>query len=332
MIKNIVDVTVGTQNGDEGKGKVTHHLCRSGGYSHVLRWGGGCNAGHSIYHNGRKFVTHLIPSGVFFGIKSIIGNGCVLNVEKFLSEVDELESAGVCVRGNLYIAENVHITTDWHLKEEVDEGKIGTTRMGIGPTYRDKYARKGVLAKQIPELADYMIDLYDEFHCSDYPLKILCEGAQGFGLDVNWGDYPYVTSSSCELAGVFQNAIDPRWLNDVWGVAKIYETYVGAKRFEPADPIFTELRGLGEEFGATTGRPRQCDWLDLDFLAQSLKMNSCTHLVLSKMDVVRSLGVWRLYHQGLVVDFENEGQMKDFIVETLPQDLIIYFSEHKDRI
>jgi len=188
----IADVVVGLQYGDEGKGKVTHHLCKTGGYTHVLRFNGGCNAGHTIFHEGKKFVTHHIPAGVFFGIKSIIGNGCVLDPVQFFRELDELESGGINTKGLIYIAKNCHVITDQHKEEDGKDTAIGTTKRGNGPAYRDKYSRDGYLAQDIPSLKPYLIDLHDEFW-NHGETKILCEGAQGFGLDIDWGDYPFVT-------------------------------------------------------------------------------------------------------------------------------------------
>ena len=329
---NIADVTVGTQYGDEAKGKVTHYLAKHGDYTHVLRWSGGCNAGHTIFHNGQKFVTHHIPAGVFFGIKSIIGPGCVVNVKYFLDEVKELQDAGIQIHGKLFIAENAHVITDKHVQEENTENRIGTTRRGNGPAYRDKYFRKGILASEISQLNSYMIDIYEEFYNNENAVKVLCEGAQGFGLDIVWGDYPYVTSSHCTLSGVFQNAINPKWLRNVWGAAKIYETYVGAKKFELDDDIFKKLRELGEEYGATTGRPRQCNWLNLNDLIKSVKINSINKLVINKMDVMRKLGVWKLYHDGYTLDLKTEKEMKNYIVSNLPKNTEVCFSEHKDKI
>ena len=136
------DVVVDLQYGDCGKGKVTHHLCKSGEYTHVVRYNGGCNAGHTIYHEGEKFVTHHIPSGVFFGIKSIIGPGCVVNPEQFFKEYNELKDAGLDIEGKIFIAENAHIITHNHLNEDGKDTAIGTTKRGNGPAYRDKYDPK----------------------------------------------------------------------------------------------------------------------------------------------------------------------------------------------
>jgi adenylosuccinate synthase len=251
----IADIVVDLQYGDCGKGKITHHLLRQGAYNICLRYNGGCNAGHTIYHKEKKYVTHHIPAGVFFGVKSIIGAGCVVNLEQFFKEIEMLEENGIPCNNLVKIAANAHIITEAHLSEEAAETEIGTTKRGNGPAYRDKYARNGIRAEMVPALMDYVVDLYDELH--NHPQAfILCEGAQGFGLDIDWGDYPYVTSSHCTTAGALLNGIPATAVRKVWGVAKAYETYVGAKKFHGAGKIFDKLQEVGHEFGATTGRPR----------------------------------------------------------------------------
>ena len=292
MIK--ADVVIGLQYGDEGKGKITHDLCREGSYTHVLRFNGGCNAGHTIFHNGAKFVTHHIPSGVFFGIKSIIGSGCVIDPVRLQEEIKTIEAGGVDVKSHLLIAKNAHIIRSSHKEEDEQDTSIGTTKRGNGPAYRDKYNRTGLTAEQASEMSNYswmkpfLVDLYEELHAQDNTY-VLCEGAQGFGIDIDWGDYPYVTSSHCTTAGALLNAIPPQAINRVWGVAKSYETYVGAKDFQGDDPLLEELQRVGQEFGATTGRKRQTNWIDLDFLARSCKINGVTDLVINKMDIMREV-------------------------------------------
>jgi adenylosuccinate synthase len=331
----VADIVIGLQHGDEAKGKVTHHLCKSGKYTHVLRFNGGCNAGHTIYHEGRKFVTHHIPAGVFYGVKSIIGSGCVVNKDQFFKEIAELEEGGVNTKGLIFIAENAHVITDAHLEEDEKDTKIGTTKRGNGPAYRDKYNRDGLLAKDEPSLKDYTIDLYEEFH-ENGKVNILCEGAQGFELDIDWGDYPFVTSSHCTTAGALLNAIPPGWVRNVWGVGKIYETYVGTKKFEPPQAVFARMRELGEEYGATTGRPRQCNWLDLTRLIRAIKVNQVTHVVLNKMDILRQLNTWKAIVDGETVNFGDEDTARLFIMKALdiavPQDVKVFFSDKKDRI
>jgi adenylosuccinate synthase len=288
----IADVVLGLQYGDEGKGKITHHLCKTGGYTHVVRFNGGCNAGHTIFHKGKKFVTHHIPAGVFFGIKSIIGPGCVVSPTQFFKELEELKEGGVDTKGLVYIAENTHVITEEHLEEDDKDTAIGTTKRGNGPAYREKYARNGFLAKDIPYLQPYLVNFYDELHKNtDNPI-ILCEGAQGFGLDIDWGDYPFVTSSHCTVGSAVLNGIPPKAIRDVWGVAKAYETYVGAKKFELDNPVFSEIRKLGNEYGATTARPRQCGWLDWKLLEKSININGVNKIVFNKIDILEKLNQW----------------------------------------
>ncbi len=312
----LADIVVGLQHGDEAKGKITHQLCREGRdfYTHVLRFNGGGNAGHTIYHEGRKYVTHYIPAGVFYGIKSIIGNGCALNVDHFLKEVKELGASGINT-SLIKVAANCHIITEEHLTEDAGDEKIGTTKRGNGPAYRDKYGRTGLRAKDVPELNTYVVDLFEEFHSNPYTTAILCEGAQGFELDIDWGDYPYVTSSHTTSASALLNGIPPQAVRHIWGVGKVYDTYVGKKEFEPDDEIFSKVREIGEEYGATTGRPRQCNWLNLNTLDKSAKINGINYLVLNKADVLDELGTWRLYHNGLTRQFYCRQDFENYIID-----------------
>lgn len=311
----IADIVVDLQYGDCGKGKVTHSLCKNEKYTHVIRYNGGCNAGHTIYHNGRKFVTHHIPAGVFFGIKSIIGPGCVVSTKQFFREIQELEAGGISAEGLIYIAENAHIITERHLEEDRQDTTIGTTKRGNGPAYRDKFGRTGVRAKDIPELKPYLIDIYEELHERYSKPKILFEGAQGFGLDIDWGDYPYVTSSNCISAAALMNGVPPQAVRNIWGVAKAYETYVGAKQFQPEGRIYNTIQEVGEEFGATTGRKRQVNWMNLNFLKKALNINGVTHLVINKMDVLQKVENWSVYKNGLKLSFHEQDAFKDYITK-----------------
>ena len=333
---NKLDIIVDLQYGDSGKGKVAHFLCKSGKYSHVLRYNGGSNAGHTIFHKGKKFVTHQVPVGVFYGIKSIIGSGCVVDPEAFIKEVHELESAEIKIKGILFVARNAQVVTKAHKTEDGEDKKIGTTKRGIGPAYRDKYARTGIRAEQVKSLRPYLIDLYSEIHNSKRNLTVLGEGAQGFGLDIDWGDYPFVTSSHCTTAGALLNGFAPQSVRNVWGVAKAYETYVGNKRFEPSDKIFEKIREIGEEYGATTGRPRQCNWMDADLIEKAVKINGVTHLVFNKIDVLNKLGVWKIKFHNKPLPFKNEKAMRGFVIKHFSRFDIppknIFFSERKDRI
>ena len=331
----IADVVLGLQHGDEAKGKITHQLCSKGNYTHVIRFNGGCNAGHTIYHEGKKFVTHHIPAGVFYGIPSIIGPGCVVDPDQFFREIEELEAAGIEAESLVSIAKNAHVITKLHKEEDGKDTKIGTTKRGNGPAYRDKYDRKGLRAEDLNCFEDYLVDIYEELY-SKPDVEVLFEGAQGFGLDVDHGDYPYVTSSHCTTAAALLNGVPPQAVRNVWGVAKIYETYVGAKSFQPDDEIFDTIQEVGEEFGATTGRKRQCNWMNLQDLMKAVRMNGVTDLVFNKMDVLENVGEWKMYNGDNTIDFKDKEHLKSWITSYL--NFLssgvnnIYFSGNKDRI
>jgi adenylosuccinate synthase len=190
----------------------------------------------------------------------------------------------------------------------------------------------------VAALEPYLIDLYEELHVRNPAAKILFEGAQGFGLDIDWGDYPYVTSSNCISAAACMNGVPPQAIRNVWGVAKAYETYVGAKSFQPPEDIFNEIQTVGEEFGATTARKRQVNWMNLDFLKKAININGVTHLVVNKMDVLQKVERWALFKGTTKMHFDCEGSFKDLIVSSVMsdnQDIAIrqiHFSGHKDKI
>lgn len=281
-------VIVDLQAGDTGKGKVAHSLAKSGQYTHVIRYNGGGNAGHTVYHNGKKVVTHFIPVGVLYGIKSIIGPGCVIDPIKLEAEIKELESLGFKVKDNLFIDKRVHIITPKHKKEDSKDKFIGTTKTGNGPAYRDKYGRKGIRCGD--KLEFNVIDIYEELHGINLT-KILFEGAQGFELDIDWGDYPYVTSSHCTVGSAILNGVPPQKITKVYGVAKAYRTYVGNKQFETPSESFNKIRELGQEYGATTGRPRQINWLNVDDLVKAANINGVTDLIINKLDILEQVEI-----------------------------------------
>lgn len=331
-----MDVIVDLQYGDCGKGKVAHFLCTKGQYTHVLRYNGGCNAGHTIFHKGVKFVTHHIPAGVFAGIPSVIGPGCVVDPEKFLAEVQGLEDGGIPARKNVFIAKNAHVITKAHKAEDGADTTVGTTGQGNGPAYRDKFARIGLRAENVPELEPFLVDLYDLWYGGAFPATILAEGAQGFGLDIDWGDYPFVTSSHCTVGGAILNGIPFSAVRDVWGVAKMYETYVGKKKFQPEGDVFDKIGDAGEEYGATTGRRRQVNWMNMQLLERAILMNGVTHVVFNKVDVLRQVGAWAVVDNDVITPFSSEEAMKSFVSERLaaldiPQERV-FFSESKEGL
>ena len=316
MIK-YADVIVDLQAGDTGKGKVCHHLSQiPNEYTHVIRYNGGGNAGHTIYKDGKKIVTHFIPTGVVNGLKAIIGPGCVVNIDKFLKELQDLSDMGIDVNNKVFIDKRVHIIREDHLEEDSKDNEIGTTKTGNGPCYRDKYFRKGTRAEDMDsELEKYLIDIFDELH-GEEECKILFEGAQGFELDVDWGDYPFVTSSHCTIGSAILNGVPPQFIRNVYGVAKVYRTYVGAKTFETPSEVFDKIRELGNEYGATTGRKRQIDWLDFDELVKAVKINGVTHVVMNKLDILNQVQHYRYYKNG-ALKYLNENSFQFYILEIL---------------
>ena len=268
-----IDVVLGLQWGDEGKGKVVDVLTPD--YQVIARFQGGPNAGHSLHFEGKKYVLHTIPSGIFRdGSINIIGNGVVIDPVILSDEIATLEADGVDVQSKLLIAKKAHLILPTHriidAASEASKGKtkIGSTLKGIGPTYMDKTGRNGLL---------------------DEGKAILAEGAQGSMLDIDFGTYPFVTSSNTLCAGVCTGlGVAPSRIGNVYGIFKAYCTRVGSGPFptELFDEDGEKMRRIGMEFGATTGRPRRCGWLDMVALRYSVMMNGVTALIMMKSDVL----------------------------------------------
>jgi adenylosuccinate synthase len=331
-----IDVLIGLQWGDEGKGKIVDVI--TPGYDVIARFQGGPNAGHTLEFNNIKHVTHNIPSGVFRKNSiNIVGNGVVLDPITLRREVEEVKALGVDLTGRLKISKRAHIILPTHrildAASEAAKGKtkIGSTLRGIGPTYMDKTGRNGLrvgdiigddfmeryqaltrkhmeILKQYSfsyDLADYekgwfegietirSYELVDSEHLLNQYLdqgkKVLAEGAQGTMLDIDFGSYPYVTSSNTITAGACAGlGVAPRRVGKVMGVFKAYSTRVGSGPFptEQDNPTGEALRKFGAEFGATTGRPRRCGWLDLPVLKYAIMLNGATELIMTKADVL----------------------------------------------
>ncbi|MCB9328212.1 MAG: adenylosuccinate synthase [Lewinellaceae bacterium] len=332
-----VDVILGLQWGDEGKGKIVDFLANQ--YDIVCRFQGGPNAGHTIKLGENKYVLHTVPSGVFrAGIINVIGNGVVLDPITFVKELANLDTANVEYKNRLLIAKKAHFILPTHryldAASEAAKGssKIGSTLKGIGPTYMDKTGRNGLRVgdifsphffdkyKQLKEKHLGLLKLYPEiefnldreealwfesigqikslqFIDSEYYLnealnngkRLLAEGAQGSMLDVDFGTYPFVTSSNTTVSGVCNGlGISPQKIDKVIGIAKAYCTRVGSGPFpsELDNEVGEQLRQKGFEFGATTGRPRRCGWLDIPQLRYSVMVNGVTDLIITKMDVL----------------------------------------------
>lgn len=332
-----VDVLLGLQWGDEGKGKVVDVLTPR--YDAVARFQGGPNAGHTLEFDGKKYVLRSIPSGVFRNGTNLIGNGVVLDPVLFREEAEALCESGVDLRQSLKLSKKAHLILPTHrLLDAADEkfkgnAKIGTTGKGIGPAYTDKISRNGVrigdisdnfsekfaaarnrhidrltalgatpdpkelaaLEKRWFDAVEYLksYDLVDgEFLVNDLLRQgksVLCEGAQGTMLDVDFGSYPFVTSSNTVCAGACTGlGIAPNKIGDVFGIFKAYCTRVGSGPFptELFDETGKLLRNLGHEYGAVTGRERRCGWIDLVALKYAIMVNGVTKLIMMKSDVL----------------------------------------------
>jgi adenylosuccinate synthase len=332
----MVDVLLGLQWGDEGKGKIVDHFAPD--YDIIARFQGGPNAGHTLYVNGNKIVLHQIPSGIFHdNTVNLIGNGVVLDAVTLRKEAEKVATFGVDCRKNLYVSERTHLILPTHRAldkaSELLKGndKIGSTLKGIGPAYMDKTGRNGLrvgdlldrnfttqyikLRLKHQRLLDSMgfmedISAWEEefFEALEFMRelnivngeyfineriakgkKVLAEGAQGSMLDVDFGTFPFVTSSNTISAGVCTGlGVAPQQIREVIGVTKAYCTRVGSGPFptELHDDTGELLRKVGNEFGATTGRPRRCGWIDLVALNFACMVNGVTQLVMTKADVL----------------------------------------------
>lgn len=320
------DFVVDQVRGDTGKGRVVNYLLNRDRYTHCVKAGAGVNCGHTIYHKGKKIVTHGIPSGIAYGIKSIIAPECFLHVRKFFEEVEYLEKNGIPADKLIKISSSVHIITDDHIAEEAGESVIGTTRTGNGPCARDKALRVGLRAENVPEFKPYLIDFHDEiFDEVNGENILLFEGAQGYHLDLGAATYPYVTSSRPTLAGALLNGVPHIAIRNVVGVCKAYDTYVGAMKFQGDDPILDEIGKLGFEFGATTGRKRAVNFLNIAELTRAMQVTAPKKLFVNKMDILQQVDTWKV-RLGIdqILDLKTEDTFKAFLAEKFPNVEIIY--------
>ncbi|MEM1120836.1 MAG: adenylosuccinate synthase [Bacteroidota bacterium] len=361
-----VDVILGLQWGDEGKGKIVDVLATN--YDIVARFQGGPNAGHTLKFDGKKFVLHTVPSGIFRQqLINVIGNGVVIDPITLEREINNLIKAKVDYKGRLLVARKAHLILPTHryldAAKEASKGdqKIGSTLKGIGPTYMDKTGRNGLRVGDIDRpdfserynaLKDKHLGLLGQYPAIEFDLKaeeekwfaslnilksldfidgeyyinkaiksgkkVLAEGAQGSMLDIDFGTYPFVTSSNTITAGVCTGlGIAPNQIGEVIGITKAYCTRVGSGPFptELFDETGEFLRKEGQEFGATTGRPRRCGWIDLPQLRYTIMLNGVTQIALTKIDVLDKLETL-----DLCTAYSFEGQES----EDLPYDLCSY--------
>lgn len=290
------DILVGLQWGDEGKGKITDAL--SDQYQWIVRYQGGDNAGHTVYIDGKKFVTHSIPTGILNpNCKVVITHGCVVNIPEIIKEVNLLEKTGISFKDRFYLSENAHLITPEHLRQDKsNQVKFGSTGKGIGPAYRDKIYRAGLRVKDYSQLIDedkiIVTDtrklLRDAIYKGD---KVLFEGAQAVMLDIEMGTYPHVTSSPCIASYAPAGSGLPLTFfkhSIILGVAKAYTTRIGTGPF-PSEihdkKVAQNIQFTGKEYGATTGRLRRVGWLDIPQLKYACEVNGVSGIALTKLDI-----------------------------------------------
>jgi adenylosuccinate synthase len=370
----MIDVLLGLQWGDEGKGKIVDYLAKD--YDIIARFQGGPNAGHTLYVNDEKVVLHTIPSGVFHDdITNVIGNGVVIDPITLKKELETIQSKGTNPIEKILVSDRAHIILPTHRAldkaNEIAKGKdkIGSTLKGIGPTYMDKTGRNGIRVGDVhkpdfkerynklkekhvrllsnmnfdEDLAEYEQGFFEAVEVlkslkvikAEYYLhkamadgkKILAEGAQGTMLDIDFGTYPFVTSSNTISAGLCNGlGIPPTKVGKVYGITKAYCTRVGGGPFptELHDEMGETLRKLGNEFGATTGRPRRCGWLDLVALNYSCLINGVTDLIITKTDIMDELDTIKV-----ATTYTANGQeTKEFPFEYNPDEYAPNYESH----
>jgi adenylosuccinate synthase len=318
-----VDIVLGCSFGDEGKGKVVFDLLNNN-YNLCVRFNGSGNAGHTIYLNDKKFVVHQLPVGILkSNVYNLISSDCLIHIEKLKKELNELKELNIDPCGRLFISKACHIITEEAIEYDKQNNKIGTTGSGIGYTYAQKMLRTGKrvedCAEEIESLGIQVVDMrtfWNTDFVKTYVRRVLLEGAQGFELDINWtNNYPYCTSSTCSLAGAINTGIPLKKIRNIYGISKIYDTYVGNMKFEPDnDNDLIRIGELGHEFGATTGRKRQCNYLNLDNLINALEINQCNICIINKVDIVEQLKIFKLYHNGHLMKFKNIDDFKSYIL------------------
>ena len=313
-IINLVDVCCGLAWGDEGKGKIVSQLAKSGKYNFVCRFNGGHNAGHTVYVNNKKYKTHLIPSGIFYGIPSIIGPGCVINIESFKKEIEYLYEAGFNT-DLIKVSPKAHVILDKHIEEDKAKYFVsqGSTARGIAPCYKDKYGRLGLRAGDVL-FTDFLKSyIWDE----NLYGNILCEGAQGLWLDIDYGNYPYTTSSSTMPYNIGNLGLPVQYINKIYGAVKIYDTRSGIDPDFPEDLLndkeLLAIADEGREYGVTTGRRRKVNWLNLTKLTSAINLTGTTHLIISKVDILEKVELYKLLVDNNIISFNSMDEMKEYI-------------------
>lgn len=338
---NKVDICCGLCWGDEAKGKIVSSLINSFNYDFVCRWGGGSNAGHTIYAKEKKYHTHIIPSGVFHNVISFIGPDCYINIDDFKTELKYLSDNGFDT--NLVkVSPRAHIVTNQNKEEDRKNKKSNnSTGKGIAPCAGDKFRRKGIMVKDgFPE------DLKKHIYNGKLFGNILCEGAQGFWLDINDNNYPYVTSSYTLPYSACSLGFPPQKIRNIYGAAKIYDTRVGTDpdfennvEMNTAEDlgILEKISIAGNEFGTTTGRKRGVNWLNLKRLVESINISGTNIVIISKIDIFKSLNIYKFIDNNGILQKcgsydEIRGSICNILMSCCPLLTKVIFSDNPEYV
>tara|TARA_E500000331_G_scaffold186428_1_gene179415 strand:+ start:521 stop:1573 length:1053 start_codon:yes stop_codon:yes gene_type:complete len=330
MAINNVDICCGLAWGDEAKGKIVSQLIQYNKYDWICRWSGGNNAGHTIYVNGIKYATHIIPAGVFYGIPCYIGPDCYINFNAFTEEIEYLKTNGFDV-SKIYISGKAHVITDEHIDDDNKNYKKqqGSTGSGIAPCAKDKFARKGV---QVKDCKNFPYNIWNETVSPLYG-DILCEGAQGFWLDINYGEYPFVTSANTLPYSACSLGFPHQVIRNIYGAAKVYDTRVGVDPSfehdfsETYESVYTSIAKIGEEYGTTTKRLRKVQWLNIDKLINAINISGTNHVIISKIDILEKMNSFVYIFNDNYCHFETK---EDFIKNI--NDIILNKCDYVEKI
>jgi adenylosuccinate synthase len=334
-----VDIIVGLQHGDEGKGCISDYLLqkktwyegffddfkKNREYDCVIKFNGGPNAGHTIYKDSKKFKLHHLTAGVVNNITVIIAPTCLIDLDKLATEINEVEKLlDEPIKHLIKISSTCHTITSESIDYDKANNKVGSTCCGIGPTFSKKCLRTNQRICDVVE-GSYVygceiID-FNKFMMEDNKFnRVLFEGSQGYMLDLDLGDYPYVTSSNCTVGQALCNGIPAQYVKQVFGAAKIYDTYVGSKELSISDEDEETLERLGKhgkEVGVTTGRKRSCNWLNLDEVIEASNANGVTHLIFNKCDILNDICVYKLYYNNELQIFNCITDMQKYITKII---------------
>jgi adenylosuccinate synthase len=324
----ITDIVLGCSYGDEGKGKVVYDLLKKNKYDLCVRFNGSGNIGHTVYEEEEKYIVHQLPIGVLVkNVYNLISGDCLIDIARLKTEINELKEKRINIEDRLFISKACHIITQECIQYNNQDNLIENDSSGIDTTYACKMLRTGKrvedFAEDFDDLGIQLVDMRKFWfkEAEEKQIKnVLIEGAQGFEMDINWtNNYPYCASSTCSLGGAINIGIPLKSIRDIYGVAKAYDTCVDSMKFQP--DIYKEevdlIVDIDQEYGSVSGRRTQCNFLNIDNLIESLKINNCTICIINKIDIIDKAGIYKLYYRNELISFRNLIDMQSFICNVL---------------